>query len=79
MIPELYENWYAVVNKKGELLSVEETEIYAENTSLIQENDPDHPTNKIVQVTIITIPLLDFVMKVFDMAEEKKGKGNENE
>lgn len=71
MTEEVYENWFAVIDKKGELVSVEENKDMAEGVSALFELDLQHPTNKVVQVTIITVPLLDLVVKILDEAQER--------
>lgn len=67
----IYEGWLGTFNKKGELMSVDESEHVAQVQSNLLELDASHPTNKLLPVTVIVGSLLDLVMYIIDEAKIK--------
>ena len=67
----IYENWIGVFNKKGELMSVDESPEIAKANSALLEIEPNYPTNIIEPVTIIRGNLLDLVTVIIDGAKQK--------
>jgi len=67
----IHTHWIGTFNRKGELMSVDETEAMAVWAAAQLELDPRSPKNVRRPVTIIEGNLLDFVILVLDAAKEK--------
>lgn len=65
----IYEDWYGVLNKKGELMSVDESEQIAQANANALETVIGVQTNKVVPVTVLAIPILDLINLVLKQAE----------
>lgn len=68
--------WYGVINRKGELMAVEESEEMARMSSSALEVNPKSPTNRLIPVTILRSSLQDAILEIVDRAmariEERK-------
>lgn len=70
----IYEDWFGVFNKKGELLAVEESEEQAKHVALNLELDPRPKahTNRVLQVVVITErPVEDLIIEILEKAKLK--------
>lgn len=67
----IYESWYGIFDKKSNLLAVEESKHCAQSVALNLELDPPHPTNRILQVTILACDLSDLTMAMLEEAKRR--------
>lgn len=67
----IFDHWIGTFNRKGELMSVDETPAMATFASAALEIDPRSPRNRRANVTVIEGTALDFVLAVLDAAKLK--------
>lgn len=65
----IYDQWFGVFNKKGELMSVDESEQIAHANADALELVKNVRTNTVIPVTIVNGTLLDFVVMILDAAK----------
>lgn len=73
----IYTEWYGVINKKGELMSVDESEQISQANADALELVKNVKTNKVVPVTVLAVPLTDLIMSLIAGAHERIRERNE--
>lgn len=67
----IYTDWFGVLNKKGELMSVDESEQISQANANALETIIGIQTNRVAPVTVIVGSLLDLVIMILDEAKQK--------
>lgn len=67
----IYTDWFGVLNKKGELMSVDESEQISQANANALETVIGVQTNRVAPVTVIVGSLLDLVVMILDEAKQK--------